>query len=160
MYIILWWGMLYTASLMLTLMIWYTLSGPRYLIVILNGTKNPHWTEVAKDIWDAIIKKGAYKDAPSAYWRKGKQVIWLKAAYEKWSRVGTVWSAVAHKVSIIIMFIYHLSIWSYNRYTSTSWHMLKGVVWRDLIRMCTLMEAALRVHIRGGIASIDHLPAV
>ena len=72
---------------------------PRYLIVIIDGTKNPHRSMVAKDITDAILKTRATGAVAATYWDKGKQEEQLQAVYEKWLRKGKVWSAAASNVS-------------------------------------------------------------
>ncbi|KAH9001852.1 hypothetical protein EDB86DRAFT_3242137 [Lactarius hatsudake] len=46
----------------------------RFLAVIINGTKNPHRAEVAKDITDAILKKRAANRKGTKYWTKEEQV--------------------------------------------------------------------------------------
>ncbi|KAH9001813.1 hypothetical protein EDB86DRAFT_2827581 [Lactarius hatsudake] len=60
----------------------------RFLAVIINGTKNPHRAEVAKDITDAILKKRAANGKGAEYWTKEEQ----------WSRKSGVWSAAASQV--------------------------------------------------------------
>lgn len=70
----------------------------RYLVVVLNGTKNPHRSGVAKDIRDAILKAGSTPESPAKYWSKEEQAVKLTAAYEKWEKVPGVWSAAAQKV--------------------------------------------------------------
>lgn len=54
--------------------------------------------EVGKDIVNSILKKRSEKGTPAEYWEKEEQVERLKAAYEKWSNKGGVWSAAAPKV--------------------------------------------------------------
>ena len=76
-----------------------SLTSRRYLIVIINGTKNPHRSAVAKDITDAILKTHATDGKPAAYWSKGEQECQLEAAYEKWLKHGKVWSVAASNVS-------------------------------------------------------------
>ncbi|KAK7679209.1 hypothetical protein QCA50_017787 [Cerrena zonata] len=101
----------------------------RYTVTVLNGSKNPHRGEVAQDIRDAIIKKGAQKGASATYWSRRDQVIRLEAAYKKWSLFGGVWSAAAAKVSGQAC---HLLIMSFTkvfqRYTRSNFGMFrKGV---------------------------------
>ncbi|KIM49769.1 hypothetical protein M413DRAFT_59878, partial [Hebeloma cylindrosporum] len=70
----------------------------RYLGTIINGTKNPHRSEVARDIRDAILQSGSNKGSLAKYWSKEEQEKRLCATYEKWSQRGSVWSAAASKV--------------------------------------------------------------
>ncbi|KAK7012718.1 hypothetical protein R3P38DRAFT_2549502 [Favolaschia claudopus] len=70
----------------------------RYLAAILNGTQNPRRGAVAVDIRNAVLKKSAEKDAPAQYWSKEEQETKMVAVYEKYSRMGGVWSAAAHAV--------------------------------------------------------------
>jgi hypothetical protein len=67
----------------------YTLT--RYLIVVINGTKNPHRSEVASDISEAILKTKAGKGVSATYWSKDEQVTRLTAAFDKWAQKGSVW---------------------------------------------------------------------
>ncbi|KAL6299496.1 hypothetical protein BKA93DRAFT_829872 [Sparassis latifolia] len=70
----------------------------RYMICIINGTKNPHRAAVARDIIDAILKTPANKHNPAVYWDQKEQEVRLIAAYEKWDEIGSVWTAAAVKV--------------------------------------------------------------
>ncbi|KAI0686377.1 hypothetical protein C8T65DRAFT_591216, partial [Cerioporus squamosus] len=70
----------------------------RYLACILGGMKNPRRSEVAQDITDAILKAKASDGNPARYWSQEEQERRLVAAYEKWVKDGTVWSAAAEKV--------------------------------------------------------------
>jgi hypothetical protein len=71
----------------------------RFLVVIVNGTKNHHRAEVASDITGAILKKRAVDGKGAEYWTKEEQAVKLEAVFEKWSRKGGVWSAAAAQVS-------------------------------------------------------------
>jgi hypothetical protein len=71
----------------------------RYLIVIIEGTKNPHQSAVTKDITDVILKTCAMDGKPATYWSKGEQKSRLEVAYGKWLKHGKVWSAVASNMS-------------------------------------------------------------
>lgn len=71
--------------------------------MVKDGTRNPHRSEVAKDIRDSIMIKPANKDGCAKYWTKEEQAVKLAAAYNKWSKVGTVWSAAAYKVNIFVI---------------------------------------------------------
>lgn len=70
----------------------------RYVAVILNGARNPHRSEVAKDITDAVLKTRASEGTPATYWSQSEQEIRLEAAYNKWAAHGGVWSAAAREV--------------------------------------------------------------
>ena len=65
----------------------------------MNGTKNPYWSAVAKDIIDAILEKCASKGVSAVYCSKENQETRLTAAFEKWADKPDVWSAAAPKVS-------------------------------------------------------------
>lgn len=69
-----------------------------YVVVVLNGTKNPHWNAVAYDIKNAILRTWAEKGVPATYWRQAEQERRLEEAYQKWSHHGGVWSVAAAKV--------------------------------------------------------------
>ena len=71
-----------------------------YVVVVLNGTKNPYRNAVALDIKNAILKTRAEKGTSATYWSQPEQEKRLEEAYQKWSRHGGVWSAAAAKVSI------------------------------------------------------------
>ena len=71
----------------------------RYLIVVVNGTKNPHRSTVAKDITDAILQTRASKGVSAIYHSKEEQESRLTTAFKKWSARPDVWSAAAPKVS-------------------------------------------------------------
>ena len=70
----------------------------RYLICIIGGTKNPHRSEVAQDIVNAILKSPAKDKTPAMYWSQEEQEDRLKQAFDKWAAVGGIWSAAAQKV--------------------------------------------------------------
>ena len=70
----------------------------RYLFVILDGTKNPHRSAVAKDITNAILKTRATGSAGATYWSQEEQESRLTAAYDYWLKNGGVWSAAASEV--------------------------------------------------------------
>jgi hypothetical protein len=70
----------------------------RYLFVVINGTRNPHRSAVAKDITDAILKTRATETAGATYWSQEEQETRLIAAYDKWLKKGGVWSAAASEV--------------------------------------------------------------
>ena len=73
-----------------------------YVVVILNGTKNPYRNTVASDIKNAILKTRAEKGTPATYWSRSEQEKRLEEVYQKWSRHGGVWSAAAAKVSACV----------------------------------------------------------
>jgi hypothetical protein len=62
--------------------------------------KNPRRSEVAKDITDAILKSKADGTVSAKYWDKGEQERRMQECFEKWMKVGTVWSAAASKVRV------------------------------------------------------------
>ncbi|KAF9239575.1 hypothetical protein BU15DRAFT_46587 [Melanogaster broomeanus] len=70
----------------------------RYVAVVLNASKNPHRVVVAADITNAILKTHATDGKGAEYWNKTEQEEKLIAAFDKWERKGTVWSAAAQKV--------------------------------------------------------------
>ncbi|GBE81445.1 hypothetical protein SCP_0311740 [Sparassis crispa] len=69
----------------------------RYLICILNGTKNPLYSAIASDIVDAVLKTRADKHNLAVYWSQLEQEKRLVDAYEKWFKRGGVWSVAAQK---------------------------------------------------------------
>jgi hypothetical protein len=69
------------------------------MAVICNGMKNPRRSEVARDITSAILKSKADGKICATYWGQEEQEKQLQRVYDKWSEVGTVWSAAAYKVS-------------------------------------------------------------
>jgi hypothetical protein len=71
----------------------------RFLVVIVNGTKNVHRAEVASDITNAILKERAGNGKGAEYWSKEEQTTKLEAAFEKWTKKGGVWSAAAAQAS-------------------------------------------------------------
>ncbi|KAI0704824.1 hypothetical protein C8Q76DRAFT_631245 [Earliella scabrosa] len=72
----------------------------RYLICMINGTKNPHRAEVARDIVDAIVKSPAKDKTPAVYWSQEEQEVRLQRAYKKWADHGGVWTAAAEKAHV------------------------------------------------------------
>lgn len=71
----------------------------RYLIVVLNGTKNHHQSPVAIDIQDSILKTQATKECPATYWTKEEKWEQLVKTYKKWEQVSEVWLGAAKKAS-------------------------------------------------------------
>ncbi|KAJ3554298.1 hypothetical protein NM688_g3185 [Phlebia brevispora] len=67
----------------------------RYMVVILNGTRNLHYQDVGRDIVDAILKQHAGDGQPAKYWSKEEQTEHMEAVYSRWFIKGGVWSAVA-----------------------------------------------------------------
>ncbi|KAI1782042.1 hypothetical protein LXA43DRAFT_906966 [Ganoderma leucocontextum] len=76
--------------------VWHFLM--RYLICVKDGTKNPHWAEVANDIVDAILKAKAANGVPAIYHSQPEQERRLVEAFNKWKEHGDVWTAAAVKV--------------------------------------------------------------
>ncbi|KAH9939540.1 hypothetical protein B0H21DRAFT_698307, partial [Amylocystis lapponica] len=69
----------------------------RYLICVMNGTRNPLRGAVAHDLSDAILKSKADKHNLATYWSQSEQEQRLIAVYDKWSSNGNVWTAAAAK---------------------------------------------------------------
>lgn len=71
----------------------------RYMVTILNGSKNPHCMAIMVDITNAILKRYASKGEQDAeYWEQDEQEQQLVAAYDKWGSKGTIWSIMSEKV--------------------------------------------------------------
>ncbi|KAG2034931.1 hypothetical protein BDR03DRAFT_935046 [Suillus americanus] len=70
----------------------------RYVTVILNPSKNPHWKEVVAEISACILKKHAEGGNPAKYWDQNEQKMRLTSTFEKWACKGTIWSAGACRV--------------------------------------------------------------
>ncbi|KAJ7897747.1 hypothetical protein B0H13DRAFT_1555811, partial [Mycena leptocephala] len=62
----------------------------RYMAGVLNGIQNPHHSEVAKDVRNAILKKPANKGVPAQYWTKDEQEVNILAVYEKYEKKGGI----------------------------------------------------------------------
>lgn len=58
---------------------------------------------------EAIIKRRAEKGRPAEYWNLEEQETRLIAAYNKWLKEGTVWSAAAPKVCLRLNSTYNKS---------------------------------------------------
>lgn len=127
----------------------------RYLVVILNGTKNPYRGAVAQDIRDAIIKTRAQKGVPATYWNQAEQEIRLKEAYKKWSRHGGVWSAVAAKVKRSHSSPMCSLKWK-TRSILSNWGMLRKDALRVYKTKSDQMEAVSRDVTSSGIHFNDH----
>lgn len=50
------------------------------------------------DVTSAILKKHAEGTKGAEYWTQTEQEMRLIAAFEKWAKKGTVWSAASQKV--------------------------------------------------------------
>ncbi|THH19481.1 hypothetical protein EW146_g1687 [Bondarzewia mesenterica] len=70
----------------------------RYLATIVNGTRNPHRSAVAKDVIDSILMTRAGGGKSAEYWSRDEQEQHLQLMYERWMMKGGVWSAAASKV--------------------------------------------------------------
>jgi hypothetical protein len=126
--------------------------------VVVNGTKNPHRSAVAKDITDAIIKRRAAKGVSALYWSKEEQESRLTVAFEKWKTVQDVWSAAAlsvcgQQVSSVID-----SMMSRSMSINCATYKKDALLEPD--KISHQMAVALKVRIRDGIQSRDHLRAV
>ena len=129
-----------------------SLTSRRYLIVIINGTKNPHRSAVAKDITDAILKTHATDGKPATYWNKGEQESRLEAAYEKWLKHGKVWSVAASNVSQARTDEQHIVTHvHWNRLTMNSSRTSERVVSHARATILVLMGAVSRLRTRAGI---------
>lgn len=76
----------------------------RYLAVVLNGMKNPLRNVVSKDITGAILKTpatGGKNSQPATYWSHEEQKVNVEEVYQKYLKIGGVWSAAAADVSDI-----------------------------------------------------------
>src|SRR6266702_3640460 len=108
----------------------------RFLAVIVNGTKNPHRAEVAKDITDAILKKRAANGRGTEYWTKEEQAWQLQHAFEKWSWKSGVWSAAASQVRVSQLGqVYSGNLHANKVYTDQMNHVRKGCLackWEDI----------------------------
>ncbi|KAJ3534877.1 hypothetical protein NM688_g7062 [Phlebia brevispora] len=67
----------------------------QYMVVILNGVRNPYYREVGQDIVDAILIERAGDGKPAKYRSKEEQMNRMDALYHRWSAKGGVWSAAA-----------------------------------------------------------------
>jgi len=125
----------------------------RYAAVVLNGTKNPHRSEVLRDIRDAVIRTPSGKDGPAKYWGKKDQEERLIAAFDRWAERGEVWSTTAPKVShgLVAQSVQTtLNIYK-PRFMPTSLPMYEEVALHENVKTLPQMEAALRVPTRVGI---------
>lgn len=77
----------------------------RYLATVLRGVKNSHYSTVAHDVVDAILKQRAQGKQKAQYWPQEEQERRLIEVYKRWSERGNVWSAASSKVSL-----YHLLV--------------------------------------------------
>ncbi|PIL33642.1 hypothetical protein GSI_04265 [Ganoderma sinense ZZ0214-1] len=76
--------------------VWHFLM--RYMNCVKDGTKNPHRSEAANDIVNAILKVRAANGVPAMYHSQPEQERRLIEAYTKWEDRGGVWTAAAAKV--------------------------------------------------------------
>lgn len=74
----------------------------RYLCTVVGDTKNRFRSQVGQDIREAFLEKPADAEGPAIYWSKEDQERKLKAAYQKWSDHGNVWSAASPAVCLIL----------------------------------------------------------
>src|SRR5258708_34961920 len=71
----------------------------RYLTTILNGSRNPHYMDVRKDIVNAILSKTVERNGQAAPYRLCEgQMRALKFMYSKWLSHHSVWSQASMKV--------------------------------------------------------------
>ncbi len=71
----------------------------RYTVVVLNGKKNPLIEAVAKDVSNALLKTRASGGNLAEYRDKYEAEAMLQMVFEKYSKIGGVWTAAAAKVS-------------------------------------------------------------
>ena len=131
----------------------------RYLIVVVNSTKNPHRSAVAKDINDTILKWWATKGVSVLYWSKEEQENRLITAFEKWKTVQGVWSAAATSVSIQPKPGVSCNSMM-SRSMSNNCTTYKKVALLEPDAISPQMEVALKAHTRDGIRSRGHLRVV
>ncbi|KAJ7607603.1 hypothetical protein DFH06DRAFT_1486459 [Mycena polygramma] len=70
----------------------------RYAVGILGGVHNPRRNAVLKDIKEAVLKVPASKGVLAQYWSQPEQETRLALAYDKWAKVGGIWSAAAQNI--------------------------------------------------------------
>ena len=73
------------------------------LLVILNGSRNPHRRNVAEDIVNTLLKKQSQQGSGAEYWSREEQVRRFKDVYEKYAQLGEVWTAAADKVFTVLL---------------------------------------------------------
>lgn len=73
----------------------------RYGALVTNGTKNPAYSAVSRDVSAAILQEPADDDKPAIYWPKEEQIKRMEAVYAKYESQG-IWSAKARDVRTII----------------------------------------------------------
>jgi len=139
---------------------WHNGNRLRYSATIINGTKNPHRSEVLRDIRDAIIRKPAGKNVPATYWGRSEQEGRLVSAFNRWAEHGDVWAVAATKVShcrYLNSLVWELAL-NPLRYRSmqTSLAMFKKAALHEGVRTLRLTEAGLRAHIKGGTLFSGH----
>ncbi|KAA1473136.1 hypothetical protein DENSPDRAFT_899980 [Dentipellis sp. KUC8613] len=70
----------------------------RYIVSIVNGTKNPYRSAISQDVVNSILISHADDNGPAKYRSKEEQEERLDAMFKKWSEKGGAWSAAASKV--------------------------------------------------------------
>lgn len=73
---------------------------PSYLADVLHGTTNPVCAAVAQDISEAILKTVSIDGKPAKYRELEDQKSRLEAVYQKYEKLGGVWSRKAKDVRI------------------------------------------------------------
>ncbi len=68
-------------------------------MVVLGGKKNPYLTSVARDISSALLKSRGSHGVLAEYRNRNEAEAMLQGVYEKYSKIGGVWTAAAAKVS-------------------------------------------------------------
>ena len=100
----------------------------RYDVTIVNGAKNPLRSAVLKDMYDSILLSRAGKGTHAKYRNKEDQLKKLTDIYDKYARMGTVWSAATSKVSITVIDIAIPHLPCECRHTLSSLSMWNGDV--------------------------------
>lgn len=110
------------------------------------------------------MKTTASKDGPATYYDKEEQTQRVTAAYEKWERVGTVWSAAAPKVCGSILTKLNAEDWRPRtiadqtlfskmkscRLTSTSSPMSRMAAWHGPTKSIPRMVAVSKPYTKAG----------
>ena len=113
---------------------------------------------VAVDIMNAILKKHSVKGLGAEYWDKSEQEQQLEAAFAKWAKKGTVWSAAAMQVSshcFLPHLVYHDTALTHMviRYIKSSLIMFERAASNATIRIFHPMAVASKVLTRAGTHS-------
>ena len=75
-------------------------SSGSYTAEITGGTKNPLYLIIGREIGDAIYKARATDENPAEYWDKETQEKKLQNVFDKYDRMGGIWTAKARAVRV------------------------------------------------------------